>query len=248
MLESLTLSYYLTTFYSFLKLFILTCSVLVVTASNPIYSILFLILIFAGTSIIFVLLNADFLALILIIVYLGAICVSFLSIIMMLNIKILEIKREINYIPFIFIILSLIFFIGISEIEIPSFIFSGNENNITTYLNINLEKNFQFILLLIDTEHFLNKLTNISFSKVNNDLLHSNIINQNSWTIDSFKSLGLIIYTFFSLQFIVSGFVLLIAMVGAIFLTLENQFVITKKQFLYSQISRSKAIFTLFNL
>src|ERR1700751_6143260 len=85
-------------FYFFIKLFILACSYYVVTSQNPIYSILFLILVFGFTSILFIALTADFLALILIIIYLGAVCVLFLFVMMMLNIKLLEIKREINFV------------------------------------------------------------------------------------------------------------------------------------------------------
>jgi len=59
----------------------------VFTASNPIYSILFLISVFFNSAILIILWGADFLGLLFIIIYVGAIAVLFLFVIMMVNIK-----------------------------------------------------------------------------------------------------------------------------------------------------------------
>src|ERR1044071_1799248 len=64
------------------------CSIL---SKNIIQSILFLIFIFVQSSIIFIYLGADFIGLIILIVYIGAIAVLFLFVIMMLNVRLLEI-------------------------------------------------------------------------------------------------------------------------------------------------------------
>jgi NADH-ubiquinone oxidoreductase chain 6 len=81
----------------------------VVTASNPIFSILGLILIFGNVTIILLLLNVEFLALSLLLVYVGAIAVLFLLLIMMLNIKLAELSTpNINYLPVTFLFSSLL--------------------------------------------------------------------------------------------------------------------------------------------
>lgn len=67
-------------------------ALMVVTARNPIHSIFYLILAFFSTAGLFVLLSAEFLAMILIVVYVGAVVLLFLSVIMMLDIPIPQIK------------------------------------------------------------------------------------------------------------------------------------------------------------
>lgn len=62
---------------------------LVVSARNPVISLLYLVLTFLNASIILLLFNCEFLAMLFLIVYIGAIIVLFLFIVMMLNIKII---------------------------------------------------------------------------------------------------------------------------------------------------------------
>ena len=76
----------LLTFYLFSALILLS-SLMVISAKNPVHSVLFLILSFLNAAGIFVILHAEFLAMILIIVYVGAVAVLFLFVVMMLDIK-----------------------------------------------------------------------------------------------------------------------------------------------------------------
>src|SRR6266567_1742503 len=69
------------------------CGVMVVSARNPVHSVLFLILAFFNAAGLFVLLGAEFLAMILIVVYVGAVAVLFLFVVMMLDIDFAELKR-----------------------------------------------------------------------------------------------------------------------------------------------------------
>ena len=71
----------------------LLCSFLLIVSRNPIHSILYLILVFCNVSFIFIILNIEFIALTFLIVYVGAISVLFLFVIMMLNIKIIELDE-----------------------------------------------------------------------------------------------------------------------------------------------------------
>src|SRR3954453_13706229 len=72
-----------------------------ISARNPVHSVLFLILAFFNAAGLFVLLGAEFLAMILVVVYVGAVAVLFLFVVMMLDIDFVELKRgTIQYLPF----------------------------------------------------------------------------------------------------------------------------------------------------
>ena len=71
---------------------ILTSALVVISARNPIHSVLFLILVFVNVIFILIHLEVEFLALTFVIVYVGAVAVLFLFVVMMLNIKIFELN------------------------------------------------------------------------------------------------------------------------------------------------------------
>jgi len=73
---------------------------MVVTARNPVHSVLFLILAFFNAAGLFVLLGAEFLAMILVVVYVGAVAVLFLFVVMMLDINFAELREGfLRYLP-----------------------------------------------------------------------------------------------------------------------------------------------------
>jgi NADH-quinone oxidoreductase subunit J len=73
---------------------------MVVTARNPVHSVLFLILAFFNAAGLFVLIGAEFLAMILVIVYVGAVAVLFLFVVMMLDIDFVELRSGfVRYLP-----------------------------------------------------------------------------------------------------------------------------------------------------
>ncbi len=73
---------------------------MVVVARNPVHSVLFLILAFFNAAGLFVLMGAEFLALILVIVYVGAVAVLFLFVVMMLDINFVELREGfLRYLP-----------------------------------------------------------------------------------------------------------------------------------------------------
>jgi len=84
---------------------------LVVTAKNPIHSILFLVFVFFNISGLFIMLGVEFLAMLLLVVYVGAVSVLFLFVIMMLNVKIAQAYENLlRYIPIgFFLSLSFLF-------------------------------------------------------------------------------------------------------------------------------------------
>jgi NADH-quinone oxidoreductase subunit J len=74
--------------------------VMVVAARNPVHSVLFLILAFFNTAGLFILIGAEFLAMILVIVYVGAVAVLFLFVVMMLDIDFVELRSGfVRYLP-----------------------------------------------------------------------------------------------------------------------------------------------------
>src|ERR1700676_4003354 len=76
-------------------------AVCVVSAKNPVHSVLFLITAFFSAAGLFVLLGAEFLAMLLVVVYVGAVAVLFLFVVMMLDVDFAELKRgSLQYLPF----------------------------------------------------------------------------------------------------------------------------------------------------
>jgi NADH-quinone oxidoreductase subunit J len=100
-------------YYIFYAVLLLSC-LQVIVLNNPIYSVLYLIIVFIVGALLLITAGVQFLGLVLLIVYLGAVVVLFLFVVMLLNIKILELKRGINFYPFLLIcgvniLLSIIF-------------------------------------------------------------------------------------------------------------------------------------------
>jgi NADH-quinone oxidoreductase subunit J len=85
----------------FFSAILIACAIMVIAAKNPVHSVLFLILSFFNAAGLFVLLGAEFLGMILIVVYVGAVAVLFLFVVMMLDIDFAELKKgALQYLPF----------------------------------------------------------------------------------------------------------------------------------------------------
>ena len=162
-------------FFSFFSFIVILSSFLVIFVSNPVHSVLFLIFTFFNTAIIFLIFKAEFLAMTLLIVYVGAVAVLFLFVVMMLNISESIIKEGfLRYFPFGLLLIS-IFLIELFMI------FSSDK--------------------IIFPESGLIKINEIM-----------------NLGMDNTKSLGLFLYTDYFIIFQISGFLLLLAMIGAIVL------------------------------
>lgn len=172
-------------------------AIFLLSSRNPIYSILFFILVICNIAGYLFFLHIEFLALIFLVVYVGAISILFLFIVMMLNIRILELSNKLlNYFPLNSLLL--LFFI----IEIFYFIFF-------------FEFNGGFYLYSINPEM-------ISWITVLNSYLDIIIIGQ-------------VLYLYCFDFFILAGFILLVAMIAAIVLTLEYKIEIRNPN-IYEQI------------
>ena len=86
-------------FYLFASV-LLAAAVMVIAARNPVHSVLYLILAFFNAAALFVLIGAEFLAMILVVVYVGAVAVLFLFVVMMLDVNLAELRQGfLHYLP-----------------------------------------------------------------------------------------------------------------------------------------------------
>ncbi|HOO50838.1 MAG TPA: NADH-quinone oxidoreductase subunit J [Alphaproteobacteria bacterium] len=172
--------------------FVLLMSALfVISARNPVYSVLFLILAFFNAAGLFVLLGAEFVAMILVIVYVGAVAVLFLFVVMMLDINFSELRKgAMQYVPLGLVLGGVLLaeLITLYRAWPPAAMNEGGALDVA-------EK------------------------------------------IDNTKALGNILYTDYVFPFQVSGLILLVAMIGAIVLTLRVRPGVLR-QVVGSQVSR----------
>jgi len=154
--------------------------VMVISSRNPVHSVLFLILAFFNAAGLFVLLGAEFLAMILVIVYVGAVAVLFLFVVMMLDINFVELRQGfLQYLP----VGGLIGLILIVE-------------------------------LLMVVSGWVIKPGKIAGAAINSEAAAD---------VTNTLALGRLLYTDYVYLFQAAGLILLVAMVGAIVLTLRRR-------------------------
>jgi NADH-quinone oxidoreductase subunit J len=184
----------------FFYLFAAVCvasAVMVIAARNPVHSVLFLILAFVNAAGLFVLMGAEFLAMILIIVYVGAVAVLFLFVVMMLDVDFAELRQGfLNYLPVgglvgVVLLFELLLVLG------------------TWAIGPGIERSFAAPIPALDVK------TNT-------------------------EALGAVLYTRYVYFFQVAGLVLLVAMIGAIVLTLRHKPHV-KRQIIADQVARTNA-------
>nr|AVK39551.1 NADH dehydrogenase subunit 6 [Paralemanea sp.] len=190
-------------FYLFylLSSFAVISAIMVICLSNAVHSVLFLITVFCNVTAILILLGAEFLAFLLLIVYVGAIAILFLFVVMMLNVKITSGKLNIWA---LFVLSILLFFTLVGQF----------------FMSINL--NFEYGG---DTSHIIYSWTNW-FEK--------------NTTFTNTEAIGSVLYTNYSFVFLMGGFLLLIAMIGTIVLTMHQRSDVNK-QIVTVQLSRSSS-------
>ena len=144
---------YSITFYVFSLVAVLS-ALMVISARNPVHSVLFLILSFVNASGLFVLLGAEFLAMILVIVYVGAVAVLFLFVVMMLDINFVKLREGfLQYLPFG----ALLGIVLIIELGILFLTRSFSENSLSKFVQspmINEIENTKLIGQVLYTDYF----------------------------------------------------------------------------------------------
>ena len=144
---------YSITFYIFSLVAILS-ALMVISARNPVHSVLFLILSFVNASGLFVLLGAEFLAMILVVVYVGAVAVLFLFVVMMLDINFVKLREGfLQYLPFG----ALLGIVLIIELGILFLTKSFSENSLSKFIEspvMNDVENTKLIGQVLYTDYF----------------------------------------------------------------------------------------------
>jgi NADH-quinone oxidoreductase subunit J len=157
-----------------------TAGLLVTVSRNPVHSVLWLILAFLSSAGLFVLLGAEFVAMLLIIVYVGAVAVLFLFVVMMLDIDFAELKGEMaKYMPLGLLI------------------------GVVILMQISLG-----VGAWVQAEGAMGLRQAVA---------------PDAAQVENTKALGLLIYDQYIYLFQASGLVLLVAMIGAILLTLRHR-------------------------
>lgn len=127
-------------FYGFAALAIAS-ALMVITQNNPVRCVLFLVLTFFASSVLWILIEAEFLALILVLVYVGAVMTLFLFVVMMLNIDTESMKTHfIRYLPFGLILVALL--TGLLMVAIPSNTFSTDVEQAAAQSTATTEVNY----------------------------------------------------------------------------------------------------------
>ena len=172
-------------------------AVMVIAARNPVHSVLFLILAFFNGAGLFLLLGAEFLAMILVIVYVGAVAVLFLFVVMMLDVDFVELRQGmLNYLP----VGATIGLILLGELG-----------------------------LVVGTWTLSPGLLKAATAPL-----------PALGTVSNTEAIGLLLYTRYLFYFQSAGLILLVAMVGAIVLTLRHKAGV-KRQSVPSQVARDPA-------
>jgi len=179
------ISFYLLAFTSIASAF------MVVSSKNPVHSVMYLILTFFSAAGLFILMGAEFLALLIIMVYVGAVAVLFLFVVMMLDVDFAELKQGfLSYLP----VGALVALILLLE------------------------------MLMVGATYFAGETKTVVVRDAG---------------ITNLEAFGQVLYTDYAGVFEAAGFVLLVAMIGAIVLTLRKRDGV-RKQIPSEQIARTK--------
>jgi NADH-quinone oxidoreductase subunit J len=170
-------------------------AVMVISSRNPVHSVLFLILCFFNAAGLFILLGAEFLAMILVVVYVGAVAVLFLFVVMMLDVDFVQLRQGmLNYLPV------------------------GGTIGLIVLVEL---------ALVVGTWAISSEALTAAAAP-------------SSGAITNTEALGQILYTKYVYFFQAAGLVLLVAMIGAIVLTLRHKQGV-KRQDISVQVARNPA-------
>jgi len=197
-----------------ISLFAILSGIFVIVSKNPVVSVLFLISLFGTISVYLILIGLSFIGLSYLIVYIGAVSILFLFILMLINIRISELQNNTaNSIPLaILIIISLIY--TIFKILPYDIAILNSYNNVLNHKLYDISSDFNKNSL------YNNKLIDISSNDIS--FVTSNSWDNNLMEINHISSIGNILYTSHNIWLIITSFILLLAMVGTIVITVKN--------------------------
>lgn len=200
-----------------ISLVAILCGILVIISKNPVVSVLFLIGLFLSISSYLVILGLNFIGLSYLLVYVGAVSILFLFILMLINVRISELlSNTSNSIP-LAIIITISFNYPLYQIlpySIAAF------NSYTIDLNNTLND-----IWYNNYSDYLNKLFKLILKSDNGEIsfVSSKIWDGNLAETSHITSIGNIMYTSYSIWLIITSIILLLAMVGAIVITIKQK-------------------------
>ena len=224
-------------------------ALLVISVKNPVYAVLWLIFAFFNSAGLFLLLGAEMLAMLLVIVYVGAVAVLFLFVVMMLNIKTTSLRKTFNASLPLGIVLAAVLLFEISLVVYGSSagligkdkVVGLEENNISEVAvdgNKDIQKkSFKASENEIEIKREVTKNETgeeivLSIEKLEDKKTDSYTDNKNSNSASlkrevkkdtNAHQIGKVLYTEYVLIFQLSGLILFVAMIGAIVLTLRDR-------------------------
>ena len=193
-----------------ISLLAILCGIFVIISKNPIVSVLFLIGLFASISCYLIMLGLSFIGLSYLIVYIGAVSILFLFILMLINIRISELQSNTsNSIP-LAVAIAISFNSPIFQILPYNIAMLNNYSNLNDIIyNISLNQD--------------NKKVSLNTYNDNIHFVTSNMWDGNLIENSHITSIGNIMYTNYNIWLILASFILLLAMVGAIVITIKQK-------------------------
>lgn len=176
-----------------ISLFAILFAILVIIDNNPIKSLLYLIGVFLTISLYLNFVGLTFIGLAYLVIYIGAVSILFIFILMLINIRTSELQSNTNNSLSLALIIAIIFNFTLLPI-LPNF---SNRSIVDYTTNYNVK----------DTKSF------VTSSNWDNNLIENSNI----------TSIGNIMYTYYSIWLLLASLILLLAMVGAIIITIKQE-------------------------
>ena len=186
-------------------------ALLVITQNNPVRCVLFLVLTFFASAVLWILQDAEFLAMILILVYVGAVMTLFLFVVMMLNIDTEQMKGHlIRHLPFGLIIVALL--VGLLMIALPHDLFhTASESKLAA--------------------NVVSELDQASSETTDG---------QSAMPLSNTEQIGMVLYTDYIFAFELASMLLLVAIIAAVTLS-HRHLLRSKRQNITQQIMTQKS-------
>jgi len=216
-----------------ISIFAVFCAISVIINKNPIISVLFLIGLFASISCYLIMLGLSFIGLSYLIVYIGAVSILFLFILMLINIRISELQSDTNNSIPLTIIIGISLSYSLFQLLPYDIAILSNFNN---SLNYDL---FGFSFEGLVRENSLQSSEDINSNFMTGVVMHAcAALNTNSKDLffttskiwdgnlaesNHITTIGNIMYTNYNIWLIIASFILLLAMVGAIIITIKQK-------------------------
>ena len=207
-----------------ISLMSILCGVFVIVSKNPVVSVLFLIGLFLNISGYLMLLGIHFIGLSYLLVYVGAVSILFLFILMLINVRISELVTDTNNSVPLALIIGLFIVLTLSNLLPQTSYISSILSNLNLGNSLNIISNNNDL-----SNNILNNPinTNNLYFNINDSSNELYFVSSQIWDgalaeVSHITSIGNVIYTVYPIWLILTSIILLLAMVGAIVITIKQ--------------------------